>query len=134
MKSVLQRIDSIITLLFFKPEVSIDVVFDQGKLFLVLENQGRSSAHRINATFRQPLVGLNGTKRVSDQALFHKTEFLPAGKKIETYLDTTRAYFAREEPTLININIVYEDRFAHRFIRNINHDLAIYQDIGYITQ
>lgn len=134
MSGLLTWFESLVAWFFFRPDVYIDIEHDQGQLHIVLANQGRSSAYRIRSEFESPLIGVEGSKQISDQALFHCTEFLPIGKRITTYLDSSQAYFNRDEPTLIKISLCYEDRFGHQFQREILHNLAIYQDIGYIKQ
>lgn len=126
------RLESLSTLLFRRPDVIVDVVFDNGQLHLVLANQGESPAQRIRVKFHQPLTGADGRKQISDQTLFHSTEFLPAKKRIATFFDTTQAYFARGEPTRFTLTISFEDGFGRHYQRNITHDLEIYRDIGYV--
>ena len=132
MRWLIDRLESLFALLFYRPDVMVDVTFDCGQLHLVLANQGKSPAQRIRVKFHQPLTGVEGRKRVSDQALFHATEFLPAGKQICTFLDTAQSYFARGEPTLITLTLTFEDRFGHHYQREITHNLEIYRDIGYV--
>jgi len=126
------RLESLTTLLFKRPDVIIDIVFDHGQLHVVLANQGKSCAQRIRVKFHQPLRGVDGRKLVSEQSLFHATEYLPAGKQISTFFDTTQAYFSRKEPTLISLTVGFEDRFGRHYQRDITHNLEIYLDIGYV--
>lgn len=126
------RLESLTTLLFKRPDVIVDIVFDNGQLHVVLANQGKSCAQRIRVKFHQPFHGVDGRKLVSEQAVFHATEYLPAGKQIRTFLDTTQAYFSRKEPTLISLTVGFEDRFGRHFQREITHNLEIYRDIGYV--
>lgn len=126
------RLESLTILLFKRPDVIVDFVFDNGQIHVVLANQGKSCAQRIRIKFHQSLNGVDGRKVVSKQLLFHATEYLPAGKVISTFLDTTQAYFAREEPSLISLTIGFEDRFGRYYQRDICHNLEIYKDIGYL--
>jgi len=126
------RLESLTILLFKQPDVIVDFVFNNGQLHVVLANQGKSPAQHIRVKFHQPLNGVDGRKVVSEQALFHSTEYLPAGKQISTFLDTTQAYFAREEALLISLTVGFEDRFGRHYQRDISHNLAIYKDIGYL--
>ncbi|HUP33127.1 MAG TPA: hypothetical protein VM184_08860, partial [Gaiellaceae bacterium] len=79
-------------------DVILDVVFDRGLLFLVLENVGDRPAHAVRVTFKQPFSGLGGAKKMQRLALFRKLEFLAPHKAIEVFLDRSASYFARDEP------------------------------------
>jgi len=126
------RLESLTILLFKRPDVIVDIVFDNGQLHIVLANQGKSCAQRIRVKFHQPLNGVDGRKLISEQALFHATEYLPAGKQISTFLDTTQAYFSRKEPAFISLTVGFEDRFGRHYQRDITHNLEIYRNIGYV--
>jgi len=126
------RLESLSILFFKRPDVIVDFVFDNGQLHVVLANQGKSPAQRIRVKFHQPMNGVDGRKIVSEQALFHSTEYLPAGKQIRTFLDTTQAYFARKEASHITLTVGFEDRFGRHYQYDISHNLEIYKDIGYV--
>ena len=77
----------------------LDVVFDRGLLFLVVENLGDRPAHAVRIKFDKPFTGVGGTKQMQRLALFRKLEFLAPHKSIEVFLDRSASYFARDEPT-----------------------------------
>ena len=77
----------------------LDVVFDHGLLFLVVENLGDRPAHWVRIKFDRPVSGLGGAKKMHRLALFRKLEFLAPHKPIEVFLDRSASYFARAEPT-----------------------------------
>ena len=86
-------------------DVILDVVFDRGLLFLVVENPGDSPAHSVRVKFDRPFSGLGGTKKMQRLALFRKLEFLAPRKSIEVFLDRSASYFARDEPTQLTAAI-----------------------------
>jgi hypothetical protein len=116
------------------PDVILDVVFEDGLLFLVLANLGDRPALQVACRFDEPFSGLGGTQATSRLALFERVEFLPPRKEIRTLLDASAAYFARREPTKIGVTIAYRDEDGGRHERRVAHDLRIYRDIAYVAR
>jgi hypothetical protein len=115
-------------------EVILDVVFDRGLLFLVLENLGARPAHSVRVRFDRPFSGLGGSKRVDRLALFRKLEFLAPYKSIEVFLDRSDAYFARDEPTDLTVRVTWRTSVGAGRAATIRHDLEIYRDLGYLER
>jgi hypothetical protein len=113
-------------------EVILDVVFDRGLLFLVVENLGDRPAHAVRVKFDRPFSGLGGTKKMQGLALFRKLEFLAPRKAIEVFLDRSASYFARDEPTQFTATIAWRSSQGKRCSSTIHHDLEIYRDLGFI--
>lgn len=116
------------------PEVILDFVFEDGLLFISLENIGDGPAHDVRVRFAQDIHGVRGTRRINALQLFSNTEFLAPRKSIRTFLDTSAQYFARKEPTRITAHLSYLDSARRPYRNTIHHDLGIYQDIGYIRR
>jgi len=116
------------------PEVIVDFIFEDGLLFISLENIGDGPAHDVRVTFAQDIHGVRGTRSINSLQLFSNTEFLAPRKAIRTFLDTSAQYFARKEPTRITAHLSYLDSARRPYRNTIRHDLGIYQDIGYITR
>jgi hypothetical protein len=114
--------------------VILDVVFDRGLLFLVLENTGAAPARSVRVKLGQPLTGVGGTKRIDRLALFRRLEFLAPRKRIEVFLDRSAAYFARGEPTRLTATITWRTPGGARRSTTIDHDLEIYRDLGYLER
>ncbi|NUT57101.1 MAG: hypothetical protein HOQ03_14145 [Thermoleophilia bacterium] len=115
-------------------DVILDVVFDRGLLFLVLENLGDRPAHGVRVRFAERFSGVGGTKRIDRLALFRKLEFLAPRKAIEVFLDRSDAYFARGEPTGLTARVTWRTPGGARRAATIVHDLEIYRDLGYIER
>jgi hypothetical protein len=60
-------------------DVILDVEFEDGLLFLVLENIGFRPAHAVRVRFGGPLRGLGGEKRIDRLRIFQRLELLPRG-------------------------------------------------------
>jgi len=116
-----------------RPDVILDVVFEDGLLFLGLVNTGTRPATKVVCRFDRPFHGLGGRVDMSRLRLFRKVEFLPAGKEIRTLLDTSAAYFSRREPTKLTAELTWRDEEGRRYERRIAHDLAIYSDLAYVV-
>ena len=117
-----------------RPDVVLDVEFDQGLLWLVVANIGERPALGAQVRFDKPFRGLGGSVEVSALRLFRRIEFLPPGKEIRTLLDASSAYFARKEPTKLAATIAFRDDAGQGFERRVVHDLAIYSDIAYLAE
>jgi hypothetical protein len=116
------------------PYVILDFVFDRGALSISIENIGKRPAFDVRVDFSHRLMGVNGTVDISALPLFSHLEFLPGGKKISTFLDTSESYFRREQPVQITTRISYQDSRESKLTQTIRHNLEIYRDIGYTTQ
>jgi len=115
-------------------EVIVDVVFERGLLFLVVQNLGDRPAHSVRIKFDKPFGGVGGTKKMQRLALFRRLEFLAPRKSIEVFLDRSASYFAREEPTQLTAAISWRTSAGERRSSTINHDLEIYRDLGFIER
>jgi len=115
------------------PYVIVDFVFDQGALFIAIENIGSRPAFSVRVEFSHKLMGVGGPVDVSALPLFHALEFLPGGKKITTFLDTSESFFRSKQPAQVTTRISYKDACDVKFTQTIRHNLEIYRDIGYTT-
>ncbi len=132
MKTITDLIACLKDILCRKPEVIVDFIFDDGLLYIAVENIGALPAYKVSTQFDKEFRGVAGEKKVSDLALFRCIEFLPPQKEIKTFLDSSAAYFERNEPVMISTRITYQDSRKRRYVNKIDHNLKIYKDIGYI--
>lgn len=115
-----------------RPEVILDFRFEQGLLYVALVNISAVPAYRVSVRFDKPFRGIGGECEVSSLRLFRRVEFLAPHKRIETLLDSSRAYFQRREPTAIKATVSFRDAAGKTHTREIVHDLRIYQDLSYV--
>ena len=113
-------------------DVLLDVEFDRGLLFLVLENLGDGPAHTVRVRFDAPLTGLGGERRIDRLQLFRRLEFLGAGRSIHVLLDRSALFFAREQETAFEARLTWRTDEGERRSRTIRHDLAAYRDFPYL--
>ena len=113
------------------PYVIVDFVFDRGALFIAIENIGTRPAFAVRVDFSHKLIGVGGTVEVSALPLFRALEFLPGGKKITTFLDTSESYFAHQQPLQVTTRVSYKDARDIELKQTIGHNLEIYRNIGY---
>lgn len=116
------------------PEVIVDFLFERGLLFVAVENIGDQPAHKVSVRFNQPLHGLGGGKDIASLAMFKNIEFLAPHRSIQTFLDSSQAYFERGEPVKIKAEVAYFDGEGHSYGGPIEHDLEIYRDIIYLNR
>ena len=115
-------------------DVILDVVFERGLLFLVLENTGETPAHGVRVKFGERFSGVGGAKRIDRLTLFRRLEYLAPRKAIEVFLDRSDSYFARDEPTTLTAAVSWRTSHGARRRVTIVHDLEIYRDLGYIER
>jgi hypothetical protein len=113
-------------------DVVLDVEFDCGLLFLVLENLGDGPAHTVRVRFDAPLTGLGGDRRIDRLQLFRRLEFLGPGREIRVLLDRSALFFAREQETAFEARITWRNDEGERRSRTIRHDLGAYRDFPYL--
>jgi hypothetical protein len=114
-----------------RPEVIVDVVFEEGLFFLSVANIGDRPALDVQTTFNRKLVGLGGTKDVAGLALFRNIAFLAPGKEIRTLLDSAPSWFARTRSTAITARVTYADAEKKAYRGTMTHDLEIYRELAY---
>jgi len=91
------------------PEVIVDFIFENGMFFISIENIGDRPALKVTTTFDCKIVGLHGSREISALPLFQLIEFLAPHKSIRILLDSSSAYFGRNEPARITAKITYSD-------------------------
>ena len=116
------------------PEVIVDFVFDDGLLYVSLQNIGDVPAYDVRAGFDPPFRGLGGEQDTSRLRMFRHTPFLGPRRTIRSFLDRSAAYFGREEPRSIAVSITYRDADRRRYRRTIQHDLAVYEDLAFVER
>ncbi|MDX6506191.1 MAG: hypothetical protein QOG06_835 [Gaiellaceae bacterium] len=110
----------------------LDVEFEDGLLFLVLENFGFRAAHAVRVRFAEPLRGLGGERRIDRLRIFRRLELLAPRRRIRIFLDRSALFFAREEPTQLEASIAWRTDDGERRSRTVRHDLDAYRDFPYL--
>ena len=117
-----------------RPDVIVDFLFEDGMLFVAVQNIGSHPALRVHVTFEPPFKGLGGATSISELPLFRNIEFLAPARSIRTLLDSSAAYFSRKEPEKITATASYSDRAGQKFSSTMLHDLSIYRDIAFVPK
>jgi len=112
--------------------VILDLEFEDGLLFLVLENIGLRPAHSVRVRFAEPLRGLGGEKRIDRLRIFQRLELLGPRRRIRIFLDRAALFFAREEQTKLEVRIAWRTDDGTRGSRTVHHDLDAYRDFPYL--
>lgn len=116
------------------PEVIVDFVFDDGLLYVALQNIGDIPAYDVRAGFDPPFRGLGGEQDASGLRMFRHTPFLGPRRTIRSFLDRSAAYFRRGEPRSIAVSITYRGADRRQYRRTIRHDLAVYEDLAFVER
>jgi hypothetical protein len=96
-----------------RPDVIVDFVFEDGMLFVAVQNIGAQPAQQVHVTFEPPFRGLGGTASIPELP-FRNIEFL---RLTPIHTADSAAYFA-VEPEQITATISYRDRSGE----NLLHD------------
>jgi hypothetical protein len=97
-----------------RPEVIVDVLFDDGLLFIAVQNIGDRPALDVSVAFDKPIHGVNGTIEISSLSLFRNIAFLAPRKSIQTFLDTSAW---RHQSTLLNTETAMKGSQEHEKFR-----------------
>jgi hypothetical protein len=113
-------------------DVYVDVVFDDGLLFLVVCNDGVLPAEQVRVAFDRPVLGADGLD-VGRLGAFTRLEFLAPGKRLRVYLDHANAYFARRQRSRISMKVTW--RVGRMTLSSsMTHDMRVYADLPYIVR
>jgi len=110
--------------------VIVDVVFEDGVLYVELANLADRPALNVTCSFDPPLVDVEG-RDVSELRLFRRVEFLGPGRRVRTLLDSVAGYFEREAATRVAVAVEYERPGEARRATKVTHDLELYRELAY---
>jgi hypothetical protein len=110
--------------------VVVDVVVEDGVLYLELANLADRPALKVACSFDPPLVDALG-RDVSELRVFRHVEFLGPGRRVRTLLDSVPGYFARNAATSIAVVVEYERPGERRSATRVAHDLELYRELAY---
>lgn len=119
-------------------KVYVDVIFENGLFFLELVNARREPAYDVSVKFDKTLNGVEVNrgvfKEVNKQQLFQNVPFLAPGKRIRSFWERSERYFEREEPMKFGLTVTFRDRSGKAHKHQLQHDLGIYRDLGFIDR
>jgi hypothetical protein len=110
--------------------VVVDVVLEDGVLYLELANLADRPALNVTCSFDPPLVDVQG-RDVSELRLFRRVEFLGPGRRVRTLLDSVPGYFERKAATRFAVAVEYERPGEPRRTAKVAHDLELYGELAY---
>jgi hypothetical protein len=116
------------------PQVIVDFEFERGLLYVGVRNIGQLPVLGVATSFDKPFRGLGGRREMNKLGLFRRIEFLAPGREIRTLLDSSAAYFGRDEPTVLTVTVAYRTAGGERRKHTITHDLSIYRDLAYVPE
>ncbi|HET7856162.1 MAG TPA: hypothetical protein VFL41_06865 [Gaiellaceae bacterium] len=112
--------------------VVVDVVFEDGVLYLELANLADRPALNVSCAFDPPLVDAQG-RIVSELKLFRHVELLGPRRQIRTLLDSVAGYFAREAATRVTVAVEYERPGEPRRTTKVAHDLELFRELAHLV-
>jgi hypothetical protein len=112
--------------------VVVDVVFEDGLLYLELLNLADRPALNVRCRFDPSLIDLQG-RAVAELAVFRHVAFLGPRRSIRTLLDSTHGYFARKAPTRVTVAVEYQRPGEPESRTEVAHDLELYRELAYLA-
>jgi hypothetical protein len=112
--------------------VIVDFVFEDGLLFVSLENIGEMPAADVAVEFEPTVHGAEG-RDLGAMAVFQRLTFLAPRKRIVAFVDSTAAYFGRGEPSAVAVSIRWKDQDGAARSARIRHDLEVYRDLPHVA-
>ena len=112
--------------------VVVDVVFEDGVLYLELLNLSERPALNVRCSFDPPLVDVQG-RDVSQLRLFRHVEFLGPRRAHRTLLDSPSGYHARDAPAAVTVVVDYERPNEPRQASRVTHDLELFRELAFLT-
>ncbi len=113
------------------PAVIVDVLFEDGSLFITIQNISDRPAYRVSVKFDHPVYGEEGRKNLATLPIFRRIEYLAPFKILRVFLDTSESFFRSKQPTRISGQLTYINADRKLFVSPIIHDLKIYKDLTY---
>jgi hypothetical protein len=111
------------------PNVIVDFEYQEGMLYVSVQNIGSLPAYQISVEFDKKIRGIENEQLITSLNLFKETEFLPPGKKIRAFIDSFPSYITRKQPMIVQATITYYGKDRRKFVHSIKHNLAIYRDL-----
>jgi len=113
-------------------DVIVDFDFEDGLLFVGVENLGSEPALEVRVEFSPPFRCLGGETPIGSLPLFRGISFLAPRKKIRTLVDSSGAYFARGEPVRVKAAVTWAGRDGAQRKASMEHNLEIYRSLAYV--
>jgi hypothetical protein len=112
--------------------VVVDVVFEDGLLYLELLNLADRPALNVKCSFDPPPADLEG-RDVSQLRLFRHVDFLGPRRGLRTLLDSPAGYFRRKGPARVTAVVEYERPNGSRQTSRVIHDLELFRELAYVS-
>jgi hypothetical protein len=110
--------------------VVVDVLYEDGVLYLELANLADRPALNVACSFDPPLVDVQG-RDVSELRVFRRVEFLGPQRRLRTLLDSVAGHFGRDGAAQVAITVEYERPGSARTATRVTHDLQLYGELAY---
>ena len=110
--------------------VVVDVVLEDGVLYLELANLADRPALDVACSFDPPIVDAQG-RDVAELGLFRHMTFLGPRRRVRTLLDSLPGYFERAHTARVAVTVEYQRPSEPRRTTNVTHDFALYRELAY---
>jgi hypothetical protein len=112
--------------------VVVDVVLEDGVLYLELANLADRPALNVSCSFEPPLVDAAG-RDVSRLRLFRRVPFVGPRRRIRTLLDSVAGSFGRKTPKRVTIVVRYQRPGEPPRESTVAHDLELFRELAHLA-
>jgi len=110
--------------------VVVDVVLEDGVLYLELANLSDRPALNVACSFEPSLVDVQG-RDVGELRVFRRVEFLGPRRRLRTLLDSVAGQPGRTTISRFSVAVGYERPGAPRRETKVEHDLDLYRELAH---
>jgi hypothetical protein len=115
------------------PVVLLDLDYTEGVFELVLVNIGTDPVFNLGVSFSRELIGIGGTKAISNLPLWKRLSLLRPGKEIRVFFDSAPNVFRSESQTPFAATVAWHTFDGRRHDATYHHDFDAYRDMPQIT-
>lgn len=112
-----------------KPNLVLDFVVQEGKVFFCMRNLSKHPATNLSFKFSQPLMARNGYLRVDKLPLFKHLDYFAPKKEIRLFVDSVTSFLAHHPERKMTIHVKYVDQDSKKYVQSFKHDLELFNQL-----
>lgn len=115
------------------PLVLLDLDYTDGAFELVLVNTGADPVFDVRVEFSHDLIGIGGSKVISDLPVWTGLSVLRAGKEIRIFFDSATNVFRSKRRRRFTATVTWRTLIGGKHDAVYKHDFDTYRDMPQIT-
>jgi len=115
------------------PVVLLDLDYTDAAFELVLINIGNDPVFDVGVSFSRELIGIGGSKAITNLPLWKHLHLLRPGKAIRVFFDSGPNVFRSGLPEPFSATVAWHSFDGERHTATYKHDFNAYRDMPEIT-